>query len=166
MTGKQKCEILKKIRRDIAKANDIAIDMRECTHKGECTGTCPKCEAEVKTLEKGLALRKKRGFKIAVAGISAGLVALNSTACDALDALMRQSIQGDMMPPESEYFATAGDLPLPETEEFTSTAGEIVLDGEIAVPETEEIHATPGLLPFPETEEVVLEGDLPPEGIN
>ena len=150
MTGKQKCEILKKIRRDIAKANDIAIDMRECTHKGECKGTCPKCEAEIRTLEKGLALRKSRGFKIAVAGISAGLVALNSTACDALDALMGQTTQGEMMPPDSGY---------------TATAGEIVLEGEIAVPETEEIPATEGILPLPETEEIVLQGDMPAEDV-
>ena len=52
MNGKQKCAILKEIRRDIAKKNDINIRIDECTHKGECRGTCPRCEAEVKILER------------------------------------------------------------------------------------------------------------------
>ena len=45
--GKQTCKILKDIRRQIAEANDIEYITSECQYKGDCTGTCPKCEAEV-----------------------------------------------------------------------------------------------------------------------
>ncbi len=81
MTGKETCAILKQIRRDVAKQNDINLRIDECTHKGECKGTCPRCEAEVKALEEALAERKKRGQRVAVAGSSAGLFAFNLAAC-------------------------------------------------------------------------------------
>ena len=76
MNGKATCAILKQIRRDIAEKNDIALTIAECTHQGDCPGTCPRCEAEVRILEKALAEKKKKGLKTAVAGISAGLLAV------------------------------------------------------------------------------------------
>ena len=53
--GKEICRILKEIRRQIAKANDIEFVTAECKHKGDCAGTCPKCESEVAYLEEQLA---------------------------------------------------------------------------------------------------------------
>ena len=54
MTGKEKCDKLKEIRKDIA--NKIGIDLKQtkCTYKGECTGSCPKCKAEEEKLNKAL----------------------------------------------------------------------------------------------------------------
>lgn len=49
--GKQTCKILKEIRRQIAEANDIEFITSECQYQGDCLGTCPKCEAEVRYLE-------------------------------------------------------------------------------------------------------------------
>lgn len=49
--GKQTCKILKEIRRQIAEANDIDFITSECQYKGDCLGTCPKCESEVRYLE-------------------------------------------------------------------------------------------------------------------
>ena len=46
MNGKSKCKILKEIRKRIAEENDIAYVTSECQYQGECSGTCPKCEAE------------------------------------------------------------------------------------------------------------------------
>ncbi len=48
--GKQTCKILKEIRRQIAEANGIEFVTSECRYKGDCLGTCPKCEAEVRYL--------------------------------------------------------------------------------------------------------------------
>ena len=42
--GKDTCRILKDIRRQIAKANDIEFIASECRYKDDCLGTCPKCE--------------------------------------------------------------------------------------------------------------------------
>ena len=47
MKGKNKCKILKEIRQKIADENDIPYVTRECTYRGDCKGTCPKCEAEL-----------------------------------------------------------------------------------------------------------------------
>lgn len=74
--GKEKCRILKQIREAIAKANDIEFVTSQCTHKGDCKGTCPKCEAEVRYLEAELRKKKQRGMKVAVAGIMGSLVAV------------------------------------------------------------------------------------------
>ncbi len=74
--GKQTCKILKDIRRQIAKANDIEFVTSECRYKGDCLGTCPKCEAEVQYLEQQLRKRQLMGKAIAVAGISAGAIAM------------------------------------------------------------------------------------------
>ncbi|MBO7730859.1 MAG: hypothetical protein J6S31_08380 [Lachnospiraceae bacterium] len=75
MTGKEKCKILKEIRREIAQQNDIEWIVNECRHKGECKGTCPRCESEVKKLEQELEKRKKVGKTIALVGISAACLA-------------------------------------------------------------------------------------------
>ena len=65
--GKQTCKILKEIRRQIAAENDIQLVIEECTYKGDCLGTCPKCEEEVLYLERELEKRQHMG-KVAVLG--------------------------------------------------------------------------------------------------
>ena len=80
MTGKDKCKILKEIRREIAQKNDIEWVVKECTHQGECRGTCPRCESEVRKLERELELRRKIGKAVAVVGISTACLA-GLTAC-------------------------------------------------------------------------------------
>ena len=77
MRGKEKCKALKEIRRQIAEKNDIEFVVSECKHQGDCKGTCPKCEAEVRYLERELALKQSLGKAVAVAGITAGLSLLS-----------------------------------------------------------------------------------------
>ena len=74
--GKQTCKILKEIRRQIAEANGIEFVTSECRYKGDCLGTCPKCEAEVRYLEQQLRARSLAGKAIALAGISAASLAM------------------------------------------------------------------------------------------
>ncbi len=74
--GKQTCKILKEIRRQIAEANDIEFVTSECRYKGDCLGTCPKCEAEVRYLEQQLRKRQLAGKLVNLAGISAGAIAM------------------------------------------------------------------------------------------
>ena len=52
MTGKEKCEYLKKVRADFARINGIDFTPVECTHHGECTGHCPACDREAEELLK------------------------------------------------------------------------------------------------------------------
>ena len=76
--GKKTCKILKEIRRQIAEANDIEYVVEECQYKGDCLGTCPKCEAEVRYLEQQLHKRQLLGKAVVLAGVSVGMFTLSS----------------------------------------------------------------------------------------
>lgn len=69
MNGRDKCELLNKIRQQIAEKNNIEFDFEECTFEGECTGTCPKCESELEYLENELKKKQANGEKIELEGI-------------------------------------------------------------------------------------------------
>ena len=75
--GKTICGVLKTIRKQVADANEIKYEPRECHHQGECRGTCPACESEVRYIERELGLRRQLGKAVAIVGISAGLSALS-----------------------------------------------------------------------------------------
>ena len=75
--GKSICSVLKTIRKQVADANDIEYEPRECHHQGDCRGTCPACEAEVRYIQQQLDIRRQLGKAVAVVGISAGLAALS-----------------------------------------------------------------------------------------
>jgi hypothetical protein len=87
--GKNICNQLKEVRKRIAEENDIPLEIEECTYKGECRGTCPRCEAEVRYLENALADRLRLGKVATVAGLALGLAATTAQA---------QSLQTDVVP--------------------------------------------------------------------
>ena len=87
MIGKEKCKALKEIRAKIAEENDIEYVVSECKHKGDCKGTCPKCEAELVYLEKELAKRRSLGKKVYVTGLAVGMAATMS-GCVVKDAII------------------------------------------------------------------------------
>ena len=100
MNGKKKCKILKEIRRQIAMQNDIEYVTSECQHKGDCKGTCPKCEAEVRYLEKELEKRQKLGRSVAVVGIAAAL-AVSTVGCEYMPKKpFIDELSGDVAGPE------------------------------------------------------------------
>ena len=86
--GKEICKALKEIRRQIALENDIEFVTSECRHKGNCNGTCPKCEQEVRYLEEQLEARRRLGKVTRVVGLSLGLAAMAPalfTSCEPMD---------------------------------------------------------------------------------
>lgn len=92
--GRETCNILKEIRQQIADHNNINFEPSECHFEGECQGTCPKCESEVRYLESEI--KKKGTLKkvAAVAGISLG-IAMTFSSCTTGD----PDIEGDPIPP-------------------------------------------------------------------
>ena len=76
--GKRTCRILKEIRRQIAEANDIEFVTSECKFQGDCLGTCPKCETEVRYLEEQLERRRMLGKAVLLAGISMNVLTSNA----------------------------------------------------------------------------------------
>ena len=122
MNGKKKCKILKEIRRQIAMQNDIEYVTSECQHKGDCKGTCPKCEAEVRYLEKELEKRQKLGRSVAVVGIAAAL-AVSSVGCD------------EDIP--SKYSELDGDVDIVDEQGNVDNSflqGNVLVDGEMLPP--------------------------------
>lgn len=64
MTGKDKCEFLREIRKNMAKANGIPYEPRECDFEGDCSGTCPFCEKEAADLLAALKEKEAQGIEI------------------------------------------------------------------------------------------------------
>ena len=97
--GRHICNTLKAIRRQIAEANDIKYEPRECHHEGECAGTCPVCEAEVRYLEGELSKRRLLGRAVSIVGISAGVAALQGCG---LFRVFQPTAGIPVMPPEQQ----------------------------------------------------------------
>ena len=131
MNGKSKCKVLKDIRKKIAKANDIAYVTSECKYQGECAGTCPKCEAELRYLEEELAKRKNLGKIVAVAGIAATLV-VASAGCDLI---VPNQTAGALLPQETTSQTSETQ---PTTTEYEELMGEPVLMGDMPMPEDDQ----------------------------
>jgi ragA protein len=71
--GRTICKVLKDVRQKIATENGISYHPEECHHKGECVGTCPGCEKEIRYLEEQLKNKQHSGLGFKVAGIAAGV---------------------------------------------------------------------------------------------
>ena len=89
--GKNICNQLKEVRKRIAEENGIPLEIKECTYKGECRGTCPRCEAEVRYLENALANRMSLGKVATVAGLALGLAVPGTIA--AQDTVRRDEVK-------------------------------------------------------------------------
>ena len=73
--GKKICNALRDVRRQIALANDIPYETTDCHYEGECQGTCPKCESELRYIENQLSLRRAAGKAVSLVGLSLGISA-------------------------------------------------------------------------------------------
>ena len=78
----------KEIRLQVARTNDIPYEPTECKHKGDCSGTCPKCEQEVRYIEQQLNKRRTLGKAVAVAGVAIGV----SMAMQPIEAMAQKTI--------------------------------------------------------------------------
>ncbi len=76
--GKKTCEVLRAVRKRVADLNGIQYVPIECTHEGDCIGTCPACERERQYVEEQLSLRAMAGHTLKVVGVAAGLTSMLS----------------------------------------------------------------------------------------
>lgn len=132
--GKQTCKILKEIRRQIAEANDIDFITSECQYKGDCLGTCPKCESEVRYLERQLRARSFAGESIALVGISAGLIMSGCGSSSSNPDHPGDNLQGE--PVELTQNVQSGDTitrTSPDSAEHNSAPDLILIMGDPAI---------------------------------
>ena len=115
--GKNICQQLKAIRRQIAEENDIPLEIPTCTYQGPCAGSCPQCESEVRFLEKELAKRLTLGKAATVAGIAVTLAAPAAAQVNTIDtAANGHSISCNNQASQADYSKpTQGIIPAPDT---------------------------------------------------
>ena len=110
--GKNVCKVLKEIRQKVADDNEIPLEIRECTFEGDCKGTCPYCEAEVRYLERELQKRQALGKAVTVAGIALSSVIMSGC----------HPLQGEPLPPEeppTDTITQVADLETSENQNDT-----------------------------------------------
>ena len=156
--GKQTCKILKEIRKQIAAENDIKLVIEECTYQGDCKGTCPKCEAEVRYLERELEKRQRMGKAAIFAGMTIG-TAITAAGCGPLaptpngmmenprdtivaaDTIRNDSVEepvlleGDVLAPEPDTMKTETKKPACKSDELSAIVGDVDDDEEWGVTE-------------------------------
>ena len=126
--GKQTCKILKEIRKQIAEENDIKLVIEECTYKGDCSGTCPKCESEMRYLERELEKRQRVGKAAMFAGLAVGTL-FATTSCDRI---IPQPLEGDV-----PYIPDSTEMPNDSIPGDSIPEEAILLEGEVMAPTPE-----------------------------
>ena len=131
--GKQTCKILKEIRKQIAEENDIELVVSECTYQGDCKGTCPKCEAEVRYLERELEKRQRMGKAAVFAGMTIG-TAITAASC------------GPLLPPPDGMLVEPDDTITATTDTVSndSAVEPFLLEGDVVAPAPDTVKADIG----------------------
>ena len=173
MLGKQKCKILKEIRQRIADENEIPYVTHECRYQGECSGTCPRCESELRYLEQQLSLRASMGKRVAVTALCAGM-ALSTAGCgSAANGPELVNDLGGAVPIEEPGKQPGPEIEILEGEVAWPESNGTVFFGSDALPEELENFCGTDVLPPEDPEpvpiEVELTGDVayfPDEAVN
>ncbi|MBQ8047934.1 MAG: energy transducer TonB [Prevotella sp.] len=146
--GKSICNVLRGIRKQIAEKNGISYEPKVCTHEGQCRGTCPACEAEMRYICQSLKHLQTAGHRIQIAGVSLGMMTLAAcgnaqiqTESTAKDSLKTAHINEDMCHKDSTRRDTlAKKAAPPVAKDSLIVLPENMVFGEIA----EEMPAFPG----------------------
>ena len=121
--NKAKCERLKQIRKQLADRIGVDLHQSECTYRGECKGTCPKCAHEEKQLNQALAAK---GMLVAgLATLSLGLAGCGNQYGDLegeIETIGSEAESSEMISTESTDITEAG------TEEVIELEGDVVYE--------------------------------------
>lgn len=107
--GKKICDVLKEIRANIAKENGLELSQSECTFKGECNGTCPRCDKELEEINQKVDTKKL---------LTMGTITLSAFGLSACGTDMVDELSGDIS--YVEYTSNVED----EVQEDASIDGE------------------------------------------
>lgn len=166
--GKRICNELKAVRRRIADENGIPLQQPECTHTGECRGTCPRCEAEVRYLEQALSRRLAVGKAATVAGLTLSLAACGggkekiiSTDSPLDTSRTMQPVSGsDTIPADSTYVEGIDDPIIP-----LEVTGDMGIIEDIDTSQSSVIRQGKNPTVFPD-DALIEEGEISPMDYN
>ena len=149
--GKQTCKILKEIRKQIAAENDIKLVIEECTYQGDCLGTCPKCEAEVRYLERELEKRQRMGKAAVFAGMSLGTL-FAATSCNHP---VPEPLAGEVM-----HTPDSTEMPNDSISNDTIPDDAYLLEGDVLAPEPDTMKAEKKKATCKNEEPLAIPGDV------
>lgn len=164
MRGKDKCKILKEIRQRIADENDIPYVTRECGYHGECTGTCPRCESELRYLEQQLERRRSLGKRVSVAALCVGM-ALASAGCAPSVKQPTESMQTDLtgeVGPDESNIENLGGAAVNPGSDIEELSGEVDVYEPSSEPDSVDMtgNELTGAVKEPEPDYIELSGDV------
>lgn len=123
-TGKRICQALKNLRKRIADANEIPFEIEECTHKGDCPGTCPKCESELRYLMETINQREQEGKTVVVDGLMSEAELHQAfdikPICPESPQEPEEFVLQGMPVPPSEPMGLMGDIAAPSNSDFAA----------------------------------------------
>ena len=149
--GKQTCKILKEIRKQIAAENDIELVISECTYQGDCLGTCPKCEAEVRYLERELEKRQRMGKAAVFAGMSLGTL-FAATSCNHP---VPDPLAGEVM-----HTPDSTEMPNDSVPNDSIPSDAYLLEGDVLAPEPDTMKAEKKKVTCKNEEPLAIPGDV------
>lgn len=102
--GKKICNALKEIRKRIADANGIPYESEECRHEGDCLGTCPKCEDELRYLQEKIEERAMLGLPMNTDNMMTCECLNMEASIEAQDSESDEIFMGQCVPPDNCTF--------------------------------------------------------------
>lgn len=120
MNGKDKCEIFRNIRKNVAERYGLEYHPRECHHKGNCPGTCPMCDAEVRDLQRQLDEKGITEVDVSdksVQDMFQHYVNVAGQLHPMDDDGQPLQLQGDVMPPDDQEPEILAGIPAPPDDE-------------------------------------------------
>ena len=72
--GKDKCNVLRKIREQVAQENKIPYVPEKCDNDGPCSGSCPACDREEEYIDRCLREKESRGEEVKLVGLCQNMV--------------------------------------------------------------------------------------------
>ena len=102
MTGREKCDRLKAIRKALAEKLGIELHQKECDYEGDCTGTCPACKKEenilnAALLKKGAAAAGAVIVMAGMAGCTPGTEELSGEVAPEPEQVIEEPIQDESL---------------------------------------------------------------------
>ena len=127
--GKELCNLLTAIRRDLSYTYGLNIPERECTHTGDCPGTCPLCDYDLEHI--GIALNSKNIDRPLVSSRIKNLIDNSDNLSEFLNKdveLITPGIivdpddykkpEGKIIPPNEDLDILGGVVPPPDYHEY------------------------------------------------